>query len=333
MLEMFLRGRRNYYKCIVVSRPHNMKILQSMMLAHPDWFGNIRIVYDAEALFSRRDAMLQKLTGTPWSVREVQEELDKEIALASAAHCVISVSARESAEFSQNGIRNVHVIGHAIDADPQPVQFELRSGLLFVGAIHSETSPNADSMIWFLTEVFPKIQKKLGDTIGLTIAGVNKSVRIRNLAGPSVRITGYLPDLTELYANARLFIAPTRYAAGLPHKIHEAAARGLPVVATPLLAGQLEWTERELAIAADAEYVRLALLRTLHESGSVAEQAQRRPGPGKIGVFPRKFRQVRWGHASCRGSGLSHHQETPNGGSLPQRFSLTVKMESPNGRS
>jgi glycosyltransferase involved in cell wall biosynthesis len=108
-------------------------------------------------------------------------------------------------------------------------------------------------MIWFLTEVFPSIQKKLGKTIRLTIAGVNESLRIRNLAGPSVHITGYVPDLGELYACARLFIAPTRYAAGLPHKIHEAAAHGLPVVATPLLASQLEWTERELAIADDAE--------------------------------------------------------------------------------
>jgi glycosyltransferase involved in cell wall biosynthesis len=125
--------------------------------------------------------------------------------------------------------------------------------LLFVGAIYSETSPNADSMIWFLNDVFPKIQKKLGETIHVTIAGVNKSSRVQKLAGPSVHITGHLRDLSELYASARLFVAPTRFAAGLPHKIHEAAARGLPVVATPLLAGQLEWTERELAIAADAE--------------------------------------------------------------------------------
>jgi GT2 family glycosyltransferase len=253
MLEMFLRGRRDYYKCIVVSRPHNMKILHAMMQAHPDWFDNIRIIYDAEALFAPRDALQQKLIGTPSSSREIQRELKREIGLAAAAHCVISVSVKESALFIENGIGKVHVIGHSIDTDPQPAQFELRSGLLFVGAIYSETSPNADSMIWFLTEVFPIIRKKLGDTIRLTIAGVNKSSRVQKLASPSVQITGYLPDIGELYANARLFIAPTRFAAGLPHKIHEAAARGLPVVATPLLAGQLEWTERELAIAADAE--------------------------------------------------------------------------------
>jgi GT2 family glycosyltransferase/glycosyltransferase involved in cell wall biosynthesis len=253
MLEMFLRGRRDYYKCIVVSRPHNMKILHSMMQAHPDWFDNIRVIYDAEALFAPRDAMQQKLIGTPSSDREVRRELKREIALAAAAHCVISVSAMESALFTENGVRNVHVIGHSIDPDPQHTPFERRSGLLFVGAIHSESSPNADSLIWFLNEVFPKIRQKLGDAIRLTVAGVNKSSRVQKLASSSVHIAGHVPDLGDLYANARLFIAPTRIAAGLPHKIHEAAARGLPVVATPLLAGQLGWTERELAIAADAE--------------------------------------------------------------------------------
>jgi len=87
----------------------------------------------------------------------------------------------------------------------------------------------------------------------LTIAGINESKRIRSLAGPSVHITGNVPDLVDLYANARVFIAPTRYAAGIPHKIHEAAAYGLPVVATSMLANQLEWTDRELGIADDAE--------------------------------------------------------------------------------
>src|SRR5262249_50411875 len=67
--------------------------------------------------------------------------------------------------------------------------------------------------------------------------------RIRQLAGPSVFITGHVPDLTPLYDAARVFIAPTRYSAGIPHKVHEAAARGIPVVATPLLARQLGWCD------------------------------------------------------------------------------------------
>jgi glycosyltransferase involved in cell wall biosynthesis len=81
---------------------------------------------------------------------------------------------------------------------------------------------------------------------------VNRSKRIRELAGPGVRIVGHLLTLKDLYGRSRVFVAPTRYGAGIPHKVHEAAAHGLPVVATPLLARQLGWTCQELAIAEDA---------------------------------------------------------------------------------
>ena len=105
-----------------------------------------------------------------------------------------------------------------------------------MGAIHEEASPNGDSVIWFLEEIFPRIQSELGRNIPFTLAGVNKSERVRQLASSSVNIAGRLPDLTRLYDAARVFVAPTRYAAGIPHKVHEAAARGVPIVATPLLA-------------------------------------------------------------------------------------------------
>src|SRR5215470_9781046 len=77
--------------------------------------------------------------------------------------------------------------------------------------------------------------------IHLTIVGINKLPRVHQLVTSSVTLAGRVADLTELYDGVRVFVAPTRYAAGIPHKIHEAAARGVPVVATPLLAAQLGW--------------------------------------------------------------------------------------------
>jgi glycosyltransferase involved in cell wall biosynthesis len=38
-----------------------------------------------------------------------------------------------------------------------------------------------------------------------------------------------------------VFVAPTRFAAGTPYKVYEAASFGLPCVVTDLLAGQLGW--------------------------------------------------------------------------------------------
>jgi glycosyltransferase involved in cell wall biosynthesis len=52
-------------------------------------------------------------------------------------------------------------------------------------------------------------------------------------------------DLAPLYAQSRVFIAPTRYAAGIPMKVQESAAHGLPAAVTPLLARQLGWADGE----------------------------------------------------------------------------------------
>ncbi|HYR43327.1 MAG TPA: glycosyltransferase family 4 protein, partial [Terriglobia bacterium] len=101
--------------------------------------------------------------------------------------------------------------------------------------------------------IFPRIQAELGDAVPFTIAGMNESGRIRKLAMPPVRNAGQLPEITGLYDAARVFIAPTRFSAGIPQKIHDAAARGVPVVATPLLASQLGWEDGStLLVAGDA---------------------------------------------------------------------------------
>ena len=81
-----------------------------------------------------------------------------------------------------------------------------------------------------------------------------------------MRILGRVEELTPLYARARLLIAPTRYAGGIPHKVHEAAAQGVPVVATPLLAAQLDWTDgQELLVGETPEAFAGACARLLRE--------------------------------------------------------------------
>jgi GT2 family glycosyltransferase/glycosyltransferase involved in cell wall biosynthesis len=243
LLEPFLRIRQSYYDTIVVSRPHNMKILKPLFEAHPGWFEEADIIYDAEAIYATRDVTFGQMTGTPLTAEEADRLLQGEIDLASAADCVLAVSGPDGETFLKHGIETVRIVGFSIPAAPTPRSFSGRNGFLFVGAIHEEASPNGDSMIWFLEEILPKIHAELGSDIPFTIAGVNKSERVKQLATSSVKIVGHVRDLTEIYDAARVFVAPTRYAAGIPHKVHEAAARGLPIVATPLLASQLGWED------------------------------------------------------------------------------------------
>jgi glycosyltransferase involved in cell wall biosynthesis len=253
-LEPFLRNRPKYYDTIFISRPHNMEKLKPVLEAHPDWFESTTIVYDAEAVFATRDITYRQLNGPPLTPEEVQKLVHDEVSLASAVDCVVAVSAQDAQQFRQHGIENVRVIGHSLAPAPTPRGFDQRKGILFVGAIHEETSPNGDSVIWFVEQVLPKIKAKLGDDVPFIIVGVNKSERVRQYASETVRTIGHVPDITTVYDEARVFVAPTRYAAGIPHKVHEAAARGIPIVATPLLASQLGWTDRDpFLVASDAD--------------------------------------------------------------------------------
>jgi glycosyltransferase involved in cell wall biosynthesis len=57
------------------------------------------------------------------------------------------------------------------------------------------------------------------------------------------QLLGRIANLESVYARHRVCIAPTRFSAGIPLKVLEAAAFGVPSVVTPLLAHQLEWED------------------------------------------------------------------------------------------
>ena len=67
-----------------------------------------------------------------------------------------------------------------------------------------------------------------------------------------ITLRGSIADTVPLYDAHRVFVAPTRYAAGLPYKIHEAASYGVPVAATEVLRRQLEWVSGRDLLSADA---------------------------------------------------------------------------------
>src|SRR5206468_2288489 len=44
LLEEFLSRRRGYYDAILISRPHNMKVLRPILERHRDWFNDVNVV-------------------------------------------------------------------------------------------------------------------------------------------------------------------------------------------------------------------------------------------------------------------------------------------------
>ena len=252
-LEKFLSDRMGFYDVLFVSRPHNLENLRVLMRQKPHLFRGIMKIYDAEALVSLRDIERKLLKGTKVCAQERQQLVEKEVELAGCCDRVVSVSDQESREFSRYGLGHVSVLGHALRVLPTPNGFADRKDLLFVGAIHEHKSPNADSVLWFSRKILPRVQRLLGYDVNLSIAGVMPANIEEGLDRKSIEVKGVVKDLSELYNQHRIFIAPTRFSAGIPLKILEAAAYGVPVVATSIVGRKLGWTGGHELLLADDE--------------------------------------------------------------------------------
>jgi lipopolysaccharide biosynthesis protein/GT2 family glycosyltransferase len=250
-LEPFLRERIGYYDVLLVSRPHNMEAVQKALRAVPGFLDSTRLVYDAEALIAPREAMRLALEDASVDEAQQKQALKREIDLAAGAMLLIAVNEREAAQFRAATTIPVRVIGHRIEPAPTPAPFEARADILFVGLLDRDGSPNVDSIEWFVHEVMPELDRLIGAHYKLKLAGRNAGKRIQSLAGLRIELLGRVDDLMPCYDATRLFIAPTRYAAGLPQKVHEAAAFGVPCVTTRLIAQQLGWKDGIELRAAD----------------------------------------------------------------------------------
>lgn len=263
-LSGFLERYAGTFDTIIVSRPHNMEPFAAIRRKHPHWFAGVTIAYDAEALFSLREIERAKVMGKPLTQAQGKALIAQELELAKTADRIVAVSEVEAQQYRAAGCHDVIVLGHALELQPTSSDFGARSGYLFVGAITQDDCPNGDSILWFLDHVWPTIQAQLGDAATLDIVGVCESPKVQARRSASVRLCGRVDDLGPYFDRRRVFIVPTRFAAGVPHKAHEAASRGLPMVTTPLIASQLNWTD-ELLVGPDAASFAQACIH-LHES-------------------------------------------------------------------
>lgn len=242
----FMRERAGYYDFALVSRPHNMEMFRAALAEAPEFIALPRVIYDAEAIFALRDEAHAKLTGQVEKGEKARRDgMAAELALAEGAGVILAVNEAEAGAFRAAGAADVRVLGHALEARPTEPSFAARGDLLFVGALDEDESPNVDSLDFFVREVMPKLDALIGADYVLRVVGRNGASRVQALAGPRVQLLGRVDDLAPLYAQSRVFIAPTRYAAGIPMKVQESAAHGLPAAVTPLLARQLGWADGE----------------------------------------------------------------------------------------
>lgn len=146
---------------------------------------------------------------------------------------------------------------YAIQATPQP------NTLIFTGPFKYHA--NYEAMLWFLQEVYPRIQAQMPD-IRLTITGDHANLPLP--PATNVTLAGFVDDVRPLIANAWVSLAPLRVGGGTRLKILEAMALGAPAVATTKGAEGLEVRNEEHLLLADTpEVFAEAVIRLCQEPG------------------------------------------------------------------
>jgi glycosyltransferase involved in cell wall biosynthesis len=164
----------------------------------------------------------------------------------------------------------VVTVGHGVDMAPTATPFDKRRGLLFVGAL-DPGSPNEDSVLFFARDVLPQLQDGRAPVV-LTVVGSRVSTAVAALRSPTIEVFEQVDDLQPLFERARVFVAPTRFSAGIPLKLIDAASRMVPIVATSTLAEQLGWTNGHDLLAGDTAQTLASAIRQVYDDADTWER-------------------------------------------------------------
>jgi GT2 family glycosyltransferase len=233
-LEDHLREPGVDYEHVIISRPHNFRLLGATVRK---MLGHAHLVYDAEAMYHRRierQAVLEpnpelknKLLQEAGAMRETESEVVGQV------DDVICISEEEAALVRPNTTARVSVVSAWLSAPQLTTRdFRERAHLgLVAGWLAGPSSPNADGLLWFVRHVLPLVRVRV-PWARLLVTGASPPANVLRLAGPDVVFVGGLPDLHSFYDSIRVAVVPVRYGAGVKLKTVEALQHGVPTVST-----------------------------------------------------------------------------------------------------
>ena len=132
----------------------------------------------------------------------------------------------------------IHVIQNGIDFEKfKYVKKEKNYDLIFAG--NMSYPPNVDAALFLAKSIFPTLLAQYPN-LKLCICGATPASAIKALACEHIHVTGWVGDISEYYAQSKIFIAPMQLGTGLQNKLLEAMAMKLPCVTSPLAGKPLE---------------------------------------------------------------------------------------------
>ncbi|MDF2436092.1 MAG: glycosyltransferase [Bacteroidota bacterium] len=166
----------------------------------------------------------------------------------------------------------ITVVPNGVDTEFfKPLARKKEFDLLFNGNMNYP--PNVESVEFLVETIMPYVWSKRPET-NVLISGATPNAKVLALASDKVIISGWVDDVRENYAKARMLVAPMQISIGLQNKLLEAMAMQIPCVTSSLANNALKAKSGEQIMVADTpEQYALIILDLLNNEAKARQIA------------------------------------------------------------
>jgi GT2 family glycosyltransferase/glycosyltransferase involved in cell wall biosynthesis len=227
----FYKERAGLYDAVILSRP--LSALWHLGYCK-SYQPQARVIYDTVDLHFLRISRQAEIEQSKTLHEEAESWQQIETYLMQNTDLTLVVSYEEQ-EMLKKLVPDVEVgivsVINPVPVSEKPADYKDRSGILFIGSYNH--LPNIDATRWFVKNALPLVTKKIGNVTYESL-GSNPTAEVLSLAADNVRVPGFIDDVDPYFQQARVFICPLRFGAGVKGKISHALACGLPIVSTTI---------------------------------------------------------------------------------------------------
>ena len=152
--------------------------------------------------------------------------------LLTAAHKIWTIANEDKQVFSLSAsadkIRNIFV-GLDFENNQKNCSNQ-KNTFMFLGKLDWE--PNKDGLLWFLTNIWPKVDKEKSI---LKIAGSGQlGILSEHIHQEGIEFLGLIKDVNDIYSVADCSIVPIQYGSGTRIKVIESVSKMVPIISSSM---------------------------------------------------------------------------------------------------
>lgn len=202
---------------------------------------NVPKTLDYQDVFSK--GVERRIEKSPWYKKfilktEYQRLLNYEEKIFSYFNNKTIISEPDRELIPHPDRNNIEIVINGVDVDFfKPMKIQKEYDLVFIG--NMGYPPNINAAKYLAEQIMPLVHKKLPEA-HLTLAGATPHPDVLALKNEKITVTGWMDDIRESYAKAKIFIAPMQIGTGLQNKLLEAMAMKIPCITSGLANKALE---------------------------------------------------------------------------------------------